>query len=387
MMSMSWCDNARWLACLPRLYAIHPLRLIATSWLLATTTIVMPQSARHADFEDRPTLFKMRQLSSMEERGFDRHPFVYWRTDQELVVNSYRYKDRRGSGAWDQGTYVWNIDTDTITQTPYLGRISCLSPHRIVLRRDVPNPDPAGKKIQIEYWGAIFGQYAARIESGVYNEFSCDPMTRRVSRDYGESTSLVPLNPGDGSVLLGTMPVFRDAWFVPADGVGRKRIGAGVTANYGEKVSFDRRYLPWLKSYLFIGATGDHSIERMWTYDIALYFLSPDGTIERQAEPVQINKWKKDPDGPGTPTYTVTRAGTIAGLRGRIAGRPQELMGLYVERDGRLIRFLRNGRITQIHVSPNGCRGLADVDPTGTGFPVGTPTERYLIEFCDEGKS
>jgi hypothetical protein len=337
---------------------------------------------------DRPGLFKMTRIEP-RKKGFDFFG-LRWRTDQELVVDAAVYKDWRAPGPWDQRVFRWNIDKDEISELPYTGGVVCLASNWIVLRRDVPNTsDPKSKKERIVLSAALFGQPAEAIESGsynAYNEYSCEPLAQRPPGSSQEGYRIVALNPGHGRVYKDLRAANQKMWFLPDSG-GKIQIGAGVADAFGEDIfnpgDMTPRYLPWLGEYLFGGFSGDHRIQQMWTYDRTLYFVSPDGRVRTIQEPALINNWKKTRL---SSSYVVTAAGVLWWIAGPFRGKPTEFDGLYIERDGKLIRFLRHANLYQSGVAPDGCRALISVDDSGRNFPQGGKTELRLIDFCQEAR-
>ena len=338
---------------------------------------------------EEPGLFKMRRVESPQEKGF-RYWGTRWRTDSELLIKAAQYKDWKAQGAWDQRIFRWNIDTDEIANTPYVGNLVCATASRLVVLRVVPDAsDPAKKKSREVYSGAVFGEPVTPIASSVYNKYSCEPMERRISRDFGPDTVLLALLPGHGRILEKIKPLERAMWFLPEDSAERIQIGAGTAGGFGEETNYDLgrgcpSYIPWLGQYFLWGATGDHRIQRSGTYDVTLYFLSPNGHIDTQHEPMWINAAKKA--NRLSVSYVATRAGVVWLVASPFRGRASEFDGLYLERDGRLIRFLRHASLSQDSVSPGGCRALVMIDPTGQNFPHDGKPELHLINFCEETK-
>jgi hypothetical protein len=339
--------------------------------------------AKRMEVVDRPTLFPLRELETAEEKGFGKGASIRWRTDDELLVSATEYKGWKATGAWGQRAFRWHIATGQVTETTYTGQVVCTTGSRIVLRRNVADAsDPEGKKQLATYSGAAFWDPAVTIPSGAYNEYSCEPMSRRVSGDFGPNTFLLPLRPGHGSILKETKPLYRSVWFLPKAGGEKIQIGENVSGGFGEMVSNladpGPTYLSWLDQYLFGGYRGDHRHQRMSGYDIRLLFLSPDGRVEARREPPPINEWKKR-EGLAV-SFAATRAGVVWAVQSAIRSRPSDHDGLYIERDGSLVRFMRDASLTQRGVAPGGCRALVvpDREPRGS-----QPTKVQLIEFCE----
>lgn len=361
--------------------------LMSVSLLLPLSILASPEPDNPVI--DQPGLFKMRRIESLQEKGFRYQIHQYWRTDNELLLSASQYKDWKAPGAWDDRVFRWDIETGAITDTPYVGSLTCASKDRLVLRQDVPDTSGTTKrKTRMVLSGAVFGQPAIPFEPSVYNPYSCEPMERRIAGDFGPNTSLLPLLPGHGRLLEQTKPRERTMWFLPEGKEERIQIGAGTKGSFGEETYYyplgqgHPAYLPWRDQYLLVGATGDHSIERMWTYDLTLYFLSPTGQIEPQREPLWINASQKA--NRLVVSFVATQAGVVWYVHGAFRGTSTPFDGLYLERHGQLIRFLRHAALSQAYVSPGGCRALVAIDPARQNFQLGSPTELHLINFCEE---
>jgi len=335
---------------------------------------------------ERPAHFSIAPVKNPREMGYEVKG-TRWRNDHELVFEAFRYREWRAQGAWDQRVFRWNIDSGDITPTPYVGSVECLTEKRIVLRRDVPDQsDIKGKKQRHVYSVALFGEPAIQSSSIVYNEYSCEPQGQRALTDETGRYRVTPLNSGHGKVYRDLRIGNENVWYLPEGSSQRIQIGAGKANSYGEEIAnpgdVTPRYLPWLGEYLFGGHVGDHRQQRMWTYDVTLYFLSPDGKMRVVHEPALINEWKKKRL---SASYVVTAAGVVWILAGPSRGAPTEYDGLYIERQGKLVRFLRHASLRQHNVSPgSGCRALTVVDSTGRNFPHDQATEQHLIDFCKE---
>jgi hypothetical protein len=345
---------------------------------------------------DMPGLFKMQRIESLEEKGFRYQIRRYWRTDDELLLSASQYKDWKAAGAWDQRVFRWNIETGAISETPYVGSLNCATKGRLVLRRDVEVPDdsdPAkeknrNKRIRMVLSGAVFGEPAEPIASNAYNPYSCEPMERKIAGDFGPDMSLLPLLPDHGRLLTKIKPLERAMWFLPKGSDERIQIGAGTTGGFGEETSFypygqgHPAYLPWRGQYFLLGRRGDHRTRKNQTYDASLYFLAPDGHLDTQREPAWIAQAEKT--NRLVVSFVATRAGVVWNVKGPIRGELTPFDGLYLERNSRLVRFLKYADLSQGSVSPGGCRALITIDPTHRNFPNDGPTELHLIDFCQE---
>lgn len=135
--------------------------------------------------------------------------------------------------------------------------------------------------------------------------------------------------------------------------------------------------MSWLDQYLLGGYRGDQRHQRMWTYDLRLLFLAPDGSVKAQQEPAPINQWKKHEE--VSVSFAATRAGVVWTVRSAIRGRSSDHAGIYIEEGGKLVRFMRGAEMTQRGVAPGGCGALVTMEPQRLGA---RPTELRLIELC-----
>lgn len=339
---------------------------------------------------DEPGLFKVRRLDNPDDQGF-RYWSLFWRTDNELILQAQEYKTWSMQGGTGQRLFRWNLETNAPTEAPYVGSVLCITPDRILLRREEPDPaDPTGKRLHNVLYGGEYWNELKRYAGLNYNLFTCEQTDRNITRDYGEDTYLTALRPGDGHILEGVAPLREAVWFIPEGSKTRIQIGGKITNFYGEDVRpigigsiFGPGALAWRNQYLLVGAYGDQQQAKKSLFDLTFYFLSPDGHVTSEPEPAQIRTWKKEDDGPSI-RYAATKAGIIWRIAYRIRGRSKGYDGLYIERNGKLIRFLRNAELSS--VSPNGCRMLATVDLTAKNFPHDGKTELQLIDFCEENR-
>src|SRR6185503_12672412 len=179
---------------------------------------------------DRPGFFTMKVIDP-KKKGFGDFA-LHWRTDKELVVEAAAFSDWRAEGPGDQHIFSWDVDKDEITELPYVGRVVCVAPHRIVLQRAVRDPSNSSK-VRSALWTAVIGEPAQLIESG-YNEYNCEPLTQRLPGNAGNRT--VPLNPGHGNVRKDLRPGNENVWFLPDQG-GEIHVGSGKAASFGEEIA------------------------------------------------------------------------------------------------------------------------------------------------------
>ncbi len=323
---------------------------------------------------------------------------VRWLDNHQIVLSVRSYPGWTAEPNEQPRIIILNVDSGKITDSGYRGTLECLSHTGDMMISVNPRPDE-GQKTDAQHnwfigtWGQLLKEIPWEINVFI-PKYLCrfahyfDPIkTKNGDTSITIQTWMFPLLPEHG-VIKETLKTTVTPWEyihevmkvpIKADNISNdykyeliKPNGEIIQTSMESPLSDYFYYQPWDSSYYFTKTARKPSVT---------FYPSGEKILHHPSRLFEF--WTKNYLG------VIDSRGTKTGILWSVQSttRKWRIQGLYLEKNGRLIKIEEGAPSGGISLSHNGCRALVSIRP-GKRFTKKEPekTRVMLIDLCDIGE-